>query len=292
MRYTWSTQGPGSKLSGDYGGSSHGRLTFITDRLRCAGKIIKNDYKTADIVYCLDGYTQNPGNVITAGQLVSLPSKEIGEGFYQNEVRMARRAESICDLLICNSSLHADAVIASGVAREKVTVVQPGACVVKILDRDRNRRPERPKTIGYAGLNRKNKRPWLAAYASTMVRTKFVKATCCHHREMQSFYDSVGLLVFPSVGDSWGLVASEAIARGVPVVCTDRVGAAEEVKKSGAGIVVEGLDENDFLDACVEAWYRLDELSEAAWSYYPRKPEEWADDVINLCEEWRGEKRF
>lgn len=47
-------------------------------------------------------------------------------------------------------------------------------------------------------------------------------------------YDS---LVLPSRYDGWGVVVNEALLAGVPVVCSDRVGAGAIVKKWGCGSV-------------------------------------------------------
>jgi glycosyltransferase involved in cell wall biosynthesis len=45
------------------------------------------------------------------------------------------------------------------------------------------------------------------------------------------------LLALPSVSENFGNVVAEAMIRGLPVVVTDRVGAAEVVRASGAGVV-------------------------------------------------------
>lgn len=284
MKYRWLIGGPGS-LAQDYGGSSQGRIAFLRDHLARVGRIdaFSQGDMDADISYAIDGAPEFLGRRLTVGQLVSLPSRTIGEGYYHNEAAVARRAASSCDLLVCNSALHLEAVVGTGVPREKLIAVQPGACVVPIADR-RADRPQRPAVLGYAGMNRQNKRPWLASYAATMTGAHYTEAFCNHHSKMLEFYDGIALLVFPSVGDSWGMVISEAIARGVPVVCTDQVGAAAEVRQSGAGVVVEGLDEGRFLDACVDAWERRDKLTAAAWAYQPRTPTAWAEEVVELCE--------
>jgi glycosyltransferase involved in cell wall biosynthesis len=46
------------------------------------------------------------------------------------------------------------------------------------------------------------------------------------------------VFVVPSISESFGLAAVEALAAGVPTVMTDGVGIADEVASSGAGIVV------------------------------------------------------
>ena len=48
--------------------------------------------------------------------------------------------------------------------------------------------------------------------------------------EMQQLYQSAGLLIQPSHYEPFGLTVAEALASGVPVVASDKVGAAENVK--------------------------------------------------------------
>ena len=62
---------------------------------------------------------------------------------------------------------------------------------------------------------------------------------------MQALYDASDLLVFPSWHDSSGNVVTEAMARGVPVLCLDLGGPRYAVDAACARVVVtDGLDEN------------------------------------------------
>jgi glycosyltransferase involved in cell wall biosynthesis len=51
------------------------------------------------------------------------------------------------------------------------------------------------------------------------------------------------LLVLPSLSENWGLVATEALAVGTPVVVTQGVGAAGVVAEEELGLVVDGVPE-------------------------------------------------
>jgi glycosyltransferase involved in cell wall biosynthesis len=53
------------------------------------------------------------------------------------------------------------------------------------------------------------------------------------------------LLVLPSLYDGWGVVVNEALMAGVPVVCSDRVGAAAVVEKWQCGAVFASQDAAD-----------------------------------------------
>jgi len=51
--------------------------------------------------------------------------------------------------------------------------------------------------------------------------------------EMAEVYACADLLVFPSLGDPWGLVVNEALACGVPVLCSELAGCADDVIRDG-----------------------------------------------------------
>src|SRR5260370_5206574 len=48
-------------------------------------------------------------------------------------------------------------------------------------------------------------------------------------QEMPGVYRSADVLVFPTLEDPWGLVASEAMLAGLPVLCSRHAGCAEEL---------------------------------------------------------------
>jgi glycosyltransferase involved in cell wall biosynthesis len=55
--------------------------------------------------------------------------------------------------------------------------------------------------------------------------------------QAQSVIASYDFLVLPSRYDGWGVVVNEAVLAGVPVVCSDRVGAGAFVRRWGCGLV-------------------------------------------------------
>lgn len=80
------------------------------------------------------------------------------------------------------------------------------------------------------------------------------------HNELASVYQSADVFVLPTLSDGFGLVVYEAMACGLPVVVTDRCGAAVEDGKSG--LVVPHAD----ADALAVAFRRLLENRELAES--------------------------
>lgn len=71
--------------------------------------------------------------------------------------------------------------------------------------------------------------------------------------QMQALYDASDLLVFPSWHDSSGNVVTEALARGVPVLCLDLGGPRYAVDAACARIVsTTGLDEDGVAHALAD----------------------------------------
>ena len=53
--------------------------------------------------------------------------------------------------------------------------------------------------------------------------------------QSQEWLADYDLLVVPSHYDGWGVVVNEAVCAGVPVVCSDQVGANALIRKYGVG---------------------------------------------------------
>jgi glycosyltransferase involved in cell wall biosynthesis len=64
---------------------------------------------------------------------------------------------------------------------------------------------------------------------------------------MADFYAGADLLVFPSLGDPWGLVVNEALACGVPALCSRLAGCADDLIRPGEnGWLFDPTDAGDF----------------------------------------------
>ena len=57
--------------------------------------------------------------------------------------------------------------------------------------------------------------------------------------EVQDVYKAVDILVYPSRYDSFGMVVTEAMAAGVPVIVDSRIGASEIIESGRSGFVVD-----------------------------------------------------
>src|SRR5262249_54647105 len=61
--------------------------------------------------------------------------------------------------------------------------------------------------------------------------------------ELAAVYSQADVLCAPSRYDGWGLVVVEGLAAGMPVISTDRTGAARELIEQGTGWIVPAGDE-------------------------------------------------
>lgn len=87
--------------------------------------------------------------------------------------------------------------------------------------------------------------------------------------ELPDFYARADVLCVPSRYDGWGLVVPEGLAAGLPVICTDRMGAAVDLIAPGVNGWVAKAGDPDSLYSALSAAARtsageLGEMSTAA----------------------------
>lgn len=75
--------------------------------------------------------------------------------------------------------------------------------------------------------------------------------------DVRALYCAADLLVFPSRYDPWGLVVTEALACGLPVVASSRAGASTVVRRGENGTIVDDPEDPDEVARRVEeVWHR------------------------------------
>jgi glycosyltransferase involved in cell wall biosynthesis len=87
--------------------------------------------------------------------------------------------------------------------------------------------------------------------------------------DKEALFAAARLFALPSLSENFGNVVTEAMIRALPVLVTERVGAAEIVRASGAGVVV-GTDRQHFsaaLSALLQSDQRLAAAGAAGASY-------------------------
>lgn len=58
------------------------------------------------------------------------------------------------------------------------------------------------------------------------------------NEQREKFFRDIDFLVLASEYECFGMAAAEAMTRGIPVIVTERVGVADDVKRTGSGLVV------------------------------------------------------
>ena len=73
----------------------------------------------------------------------------------------------------------------------------------------------------------------LTAQAAKIVQGRIIVLGFCQREELAALYGLAEVLVFPTHSDPWGLVVNEAMACGLPVVCSKVAGCAADLVQDG-----------------------------------------------------------
>ena len=92
--------------------------------------------------------------------------------------------------------------------------------------------------------------PTLLARLSADVRSRIEYAGFQPPDALPGFFGRADIFVLPSRYDGWGVVVNQAVAAGLPVVCSDQVGAGYDLVEDGTnGVKFRAGDEASLLDA-------------------------------------------
>lgn len=188
-----------------------------------------------------------------------------------------RREWQLADLVVVNSTFTLKTFQQAGLDVGKVVVVPYGAPPA-IVEADRPL-PGRPLRFLWAGTFsvRKGAHHLLEAWRSRRhqaegelhiygawglpdrLRRDLPSSIHFHgaipQSELFRRYAETDILVFPTLCDGFGMVVTEAFAHGLPVITTDRAGAADLVQHGKNGLIVPGGDVAQLaatLDWCVD----------------------------------------
>jgi len=94
--------------------------------------------------------------------------------------------------------------------------------------------------------------------------------------DKEALFSAARLFALPSMSENFGNVVTEAMVRALPVVVTERVGAAEIIKASGGGVVAR-VGENDFTSALAGVLQSEERMASmgAAGANYARERLTW-----------------
>jgi UDP-glucose:(heptosyl)LPS alpha-1,3-glucosyltransferase len=100
--------------------------------------------------------------------------------------------------------------------------------------------------------------------------------------DSQDFFNKIDVLVHPATDEPFGMVMSEALACGVPVVFSDQCGAADHLRSDGLRILRVDSAVADWAAACTELAGRTFTASlSRTWSDVAAEHEELYRLVLN-----------
>lgn len=193
-----------------------------------------------------------------------------------------RREWTLADLILCGSSFVRDAVIAEGAEPTRCTVVPYGVDAARYSGRIRDYRGDRPLRllcVGEVGI-RKGSRYLIEAARALEGRVQVAFVGTVRNDEIdpraapanvqfvgkvardavREWYEWADLFVLPSLFEGSATVTYEAMASGLPVICTEQTGSV--VEHGETGLIVPARSS----DALVEALVGLDRDVLHRWS--------------------------
>ena len=288
-------------LTGVYGFEHSSLSTFR--RARALGLRVAYDVPAPDSEYVHD---------LLARELENFPELETPYRWHtaaREARRLARRRDEwqAADVVIAASRFTRRSYAESGLDVSKVRVVPYGAPPAAGMDSLRDRRsPAGPLRLIWAGTFsiRKGAHYVLDAWRSHSLgrhaTLRIFGAIDLPERLMRDLpdgvhlggsvprsqlfheYDQADALLFPTLCDGFGMVATEAWSRGLPVITTDRAGAADLLRPRENGLLIragESLAIAEVVAWCQDNRAQLAAMREAAlvtaakwqWSDYRRE---------------------
>jgi glycosyltransferase involved in cell wall biosynthesis len=83
-------------------------------------------------------------------------------------------------------------------------------------------------------------RPELESLAREIYPGEVQFAGFVHRDDLPNYYSLAECLVLPTHSDTWGMVVNEALASGLPVICSDVAGCAADLVQSNGRLVACG----------------------------------------------------
>lgn len=227
------------------------------------------------------------------------------DGYFEAKFarRQERRAEEIAlaDVIVCNSALTARSHIEGGADPAKTFAVTLGAPppIAKVADEPM--RARRALQVMYAGPFSLRKgahyllQAWRRLNAGSSATldvygvqalpqrliTEGTEGIVFHGSVPRSTlfaaYEQADVLVFPTLSDGFGMVVTEALAQGCPVITTDQAGAADLISADNGRVVPAG-DPGALTDAmqwCLDNRDQLADMRQHALESARRR--QWSD---------------
>ena len=249
-------------------------------------QIFVNSSETCDITHCLPYYEQSEKTRHPCS--VWLSHQEQKKGLHEKFIYAAQNS----DLSISQSKKYMD--IATGYGAKNIIQIVPGVDLSKLSLRSTERQSSKNKLIvGYVGRqytssDRKNPQLLKQIGILPFVELK-ISGGLIKEYDLPKFYSHCDIIISPSFIEGGAMCIIEGLAVGVPILCFDDVGMANEFEK---GVLkVKYGDGEAFTQRLKEFWDNKEHLEyrkiEAMLSL--RKQVErfsWENFVIKHDEAW------
>jgi glycosyltransferase involved in cell wall biosynthesis len=239
----------------------------------------------------------------------------------REERRLARRRAEweAADIVIAASRFTRDTLAGAGLDAAKVRIVPYGA--PPPAEREAalagGSRPDEPLRFVWAGTFgiRKGahylidawreggfgRRARLAVFGSVDLPERLLQPLpegiefggALSREELMLRYRAGDALIFPTLCDGFGMVATEAWSQGLPVITTDRAGAADLLQRGRNGLLIRAGDRDAIAEAiswCLDHRVELRSMREAARSTAERW--QWSDYRRALAAELESSGAF
>lgn len=105
-----------------------------------------------------------------------------------------------------------------------------------------------------------------------------------YNNDLHAVYQKGHSLILPSEYEPWGLVVNEALSGGIPVIVSDKVGAAYDlVEIPKTGLVFNSEDRNELIN-CMETMLKSEKLyKEFSCNAYNHMKRKWNFDLYSQC---------
>ena len=205
--------------------------------------------KAGDVTHYIPYYEvpKNPSHPCTAWMSHMEKRSDLREKFIY--------AAKTVDMPISHSQKYAD-IIQKEMGVDQVKIIIPGVDAKAFTLRSANRKPNDKLVVGYVGRqytssNRKN--PKLLKQISELPFVDFrTTGGNVDEKDIPKFYNDLDIVVSPATVEGGPMAIQEALAVGVPVICFDGAGVANEF---GHGIIRVPFGNNkDFLSRLEVIW--------------------------------------
>lgn len=218
-------------------------------------------------------------------QLLSPSAKRLQQIAPLRDERRNQEAQ-LADVVFANSRLTRDSLIDAGIPKQKIITVPLGSATssgpISLPDALNG-----PLKFIYAGTLsvhkgshyllqgwqrfRENRAVELHLFGTNKLPPEFQQAlsgnVVCHgpvsRQELFQAFQKGAALIFPTLCDGWGLVVTEALANGLPVISTRNAGAADRISEDWNGFFVPAADSaaiSDRIEWCLDHRERLVEM--------------------------------